>query len=89
MVAEDNDEKYDAMTNALDQADYIVITSNRFYDSLSRIPMRWPMTIAYYDALFDGRLGFELVRTFERYPSIGPIGMPDQILPTRRSAGLC
>jgi uncharacterized membrane protein len=83
MVAEDNDEKYDAMTNALDQADYIVITSNRFYDSLTRIPMRWPMTIAYYNALFDGRLGFKLVKTFEHYPSIESIGIPDQILPTQ------
>lgn len=82
MVAEDNDQKFTAMTNALDQADYIVITSNRFYDSLSRIPMRWPMTMAFYDALFDGRLGFELVKTFESYPRLGPITIPDQILPT-------
>lgn len=82
IIAEDNEQKYGAMTNALDQADYIVITSNRFYDSLTRIPMRWPMTEAYYEALFDGRLGFELVKTFESYPGIGPITLPDQILPT-------
>ena len=81
LVAEDNDQKFAAMTNALDQADYIVITSNRFYDSLSRIPMRWPMTMAYYEALFDGRLGFELIKTFESYPSVGPITIPDQALP--------
>ena len=82
LVAEDNDQKFAAMTNALDQSDYLVITSNRFYDSLSRIPMRWPMTLAYYDALFDGRLGFELVKTFESYPSVGPLTIPDQALPT-------
>jgi uncharacterized membrane protein len=82
LVAEDNDEKRQAMTNALDQADYLVITSNRFYDSLTRIPMRWPMTIAYYDALFDGRLGFDLVKTFESYPELGPFEIPDEILPT-------
>ena len=82
LVAEDNDQKFAAMTNALDQADYLVITSNRFYDSLSRIPMRWPMTMAYFEALFDGRLGFELVKTFESYPSLGPVTIPDQTLPT-------
>ncbi|NDJ75670.1 MAG: hypothetical protein GYB65_05380, partial [Chloroflexi bacterium] len=82
MVWEDVDDKYDAMLLTLDQADYVVITSNRFYDSLSRMPMRWPMTLAYYEALFDGRLGFDLVRTFTSYPSVGPISIPDQILPT-------
>ncbi len=81
MVAEDDAQKYHAMTNALDQADYIVISSNRFYDSLSRIPWRWPMTKAYYDALFDGRLGFELVRTFESVPELGPFRIRDQVLP--------
>ncbi len=82
LVAEDTDQKRAAMLNALDQADYLVITSNRFYDSLSRISMRWPMTMAFYDALFDGRLGFELVKTFESYPSVGPVTIPDQALPT-------
>ena len=81
MVAEDNEQKRSAMLNALDQADYLVITSNRFYDSLSRIPMRWPMTLAYYDALFDGRLGFELVKVFESPPRLGPITIRDQALP--------
>ncbi len=82
MVAEDNEEKYSAMTNALNQADYIVVTSNRFYDSLPRVEMRWPMTEAYYDALFDGRLGFELVRKFESVISVGPFRVPDQVIPS-------
>ncbi len=82
MVAEDNEQKRTAIQNALDQADYIVITSNRFYDSLSRIPWRWPMTMAYYHALFNGNLGFELVQTFESPPQIGPLRFDDQVLPT-------
>jgi uncharacterized membrane protein len=85
MVAEDNDQKFQAMTNALDQADYVILTSNRFYDSLTRMPMRWPMSEVYYAALFDGRLGFELVKTFESYPELGPFEVPDQILPTNRA----
>ena len=81
MVAEDNDQKLQAMSNATDQADYLVITSNRFYDSLSRIPWRFPASLAYYDALFDGSLGFELVKVFESPPSIGPFRIDDQVLP--------
>jgi len=82
MVAEDNAEKRTAMLNALDQADYLVITSNRFYDSLTRVPMRWPMTGAYYDALFGGELGFELVREFESPPRLGPFWLRDQVIPS-------
>ncbi|MCZ7538378.1 MAG: DUF2298 domain-containing protein [Anaerolineae bacterium] len=81
MVAEDNEEKITAMTGALDQADYLVISSNRFYDSLSRIPWRWPMSLAFYEALFDGRLGYELVRQFESAPQLGPFRIRDQVTP--------
>lgn len=84
---EDTDQKFEAMTNALDQADYIVITSNRFYDTLSRIPVRWPMTNAYYDALFDGELGFELVKRFESPPHLGPLEIPDQVIPSDDTPG--
>lgn len=82
MVSEDNQQKRDAMLLALDQADYLVITSNRFYDALTRLPMRWPMTTHFYETLFEGDLGFELVRTFESTPSVGPIAIRDQVLPT-------
>ena len=81
MVAEDNEDKIAAMTTALDQADYLVISSNRFYDSLSRIPWRWPMSLAYYEALFDGRLGFALERQFESAPTLGPFRIRDQVTP--------
>ncbi|MBI5959148.1 MAG: hypothetical protein HY866_10460 [Chloroflexi bacterium] len=83
MVAEDNDQKYQAMTNALDQADYIVITSNRFYDTVTRMPMRWPMTTEFYKALFAGEVGFEHIRTFDSVPTLGPFRIADQILPSR------
>lgn len=81
MVAEDNPSKRDAMLLALDQADYLIITSNRFYDTLTREPMRWPMSARFYDALFGGDMGYELVKTFESYPSVGPVTIPDEILP--------
>ncbi|MBP8975001.1 MAG: hypothetical protein KBH93_14130, partial [Anaerolineae bacterium] len=81
MVAEDTPDKIAAMTTALDQADYLVLSSNRFYDSLSRIPWRWPMSLAYYEALFDGRLGYDLVRQFESAPRLGPFRIRDQVTP--------
>lgn len=77
MAWEDTPEKRARMLHVLDEADYITISSNRFYDSLSRNPQRWPMTIRYYDALFSGELGFRLVGDFTSRPNIGPIEFYD------------
>lgn len=82
LSAEDNELKRDLMQDVLDNADYLTISSNRFYDTLSRIPYRWPMSLAYYDALFDGSLGFEMVLEWTSYPRIGALEWKDQVLPT-------
>jgi YYY domain-containing protein len=92
----DNEAKRERMLQTLDEAEYIAISSNRAYDAMPRLPLRYPMTTAYYQALFacdtkqitecaypaqapmSGDLGFDLVATFESYPSLGPITIPDQ-----------
>jgi hypothetical protein len=78
MVWEDTPRKRARLQYVLEHADYIVISSNRFYGSLPRNPSRWPMTTAYYHALFDGRLGFRLVADFTSHPSLGPFHIDDQ-----------
>lgn len=75
--------KRDVTLEILNQTDYIIIGSNRFYDSFSRIPSRWPMSNAYYDALFSGELGFELEKTFTSYAHLGPFEWPDEVLPSQ------
>jgi uncharacterized membrane protein len=76
--AEDDPGKYANMISWLTQADYLVLSSNRLYASIPRLPMRYPMTSEYYRALFDGRLGFEKVAEFSSYVNIGPFWFPDQ-----------
>nr|WP_290669019.1 DUF2298 domain-containing protein [Ardenticatena sp.] len=76
--AEDTPEKLQQALTWLDEADYIVLSSNRLYDSIPRLPKRYPMTINYYRALFDGRLGFEKVAEFTSYPQLFGIEIPDQ-----------
>jgi YYY domain-containing protein len=78
MVWDDNPAKVDRMATVLAESDYLVISSNRFYDSQSRIPTRWPFTIAYYQALFSGELGMELVQEYELGPQIGNFRISDQ-----------
>jgi len=67
--AEDEPVKYfgrgdePGLLDQLDQADYITLTSNRVYDSTSRLRMRYPALMRYYHYLFNGELGFESRRS--------------------------
>ncbi len=81
IVSGDNEIQRDRLTTILDQTDYIWVNTNRRYDSQSRNPLRWPMTNAYYDALFSGELGFELERVFQETFEFGPFRVSDQHLP--------
>ena len=76
--AGDEPSKLNRALQWLDRTDYIVLSSNRLYESIPRLPLRFPMTIAYYDALFDGSLGFEQVAEFTSYPRFLGLEIPDQ-----------
>ncbi len=82
IVYEDEPAKRDRLLMTLDNSDYIAISSNRFYDTLSRNPARWPMTNLYYQKLFAGELGYDLVATFQQTFQLGPLRISDQYLPT-------
>jgi len=79
----DNDtlEKRAQLLGWLDEVDTIVLSSNRLYGSIPRLPQRFPLTVAYYRALFDGSLGFELAAEFVSFPALGPCQFPDQEAP--------
>ncbi len=68
----------EGMLDQLDRADYITLTSNRVYDSTSRLRMRYPALMRYYHTLFSGELGFRLVAEVTSYPQILGLAIPDQ-----------
>jgi YYY domain-containing protein len=78
---EDTLEKREQLFVWLDEADYIFLASNRLYASIARLPARYPLTTAYYRALFAGELGFELAADFTSRPAVGPFQFPDQECP--------
>ena len=49
----DTPEKREAMLKTLEESNYIVIPSNRAYDAMPRLPLRYPLALKYYQALFD------------------------------------
>lgn len=81
IVHEDDERKRDTIQRVLDGTDYLIIGTNRRYDSNTRNLLRWPMSSAYYDALFSGELGFELVAMFQETFELGPLKVSDQYLP--------
>nr|MBP7688167.1 helix-hairpin-helix domain-containing protein [Thermoflexales bacterium] len=49
----DTPAKRDAMLKVLASSNYLVIPSNRAYDAMPRLPLRYPMTLKYYQTLFN------------------------------------
>lgn len=78
---EDTPEKREKLLAWLDEADVIVMASNRLYASIARLPDRYPLTTTYYRALLKGQLGFHLEADITSYLAIGPFIFPDQEAP--------
>ena len=76
----DNSVKAESILRSLDIGDYLTIASNRFYDTQTRNRLRWPLTSRYYQMLFAGELGYELVAVFEETYELGPWRVSDQHL---------
>jgi YYY domain-containing protein len=61
MYWDDTPEKLERFIRILDQSEYIVITSNRQWGSLARIPERFPMTTTYYRNLLGCPIDQDIV----------------------------
>ena len=57
---DENPKLADELVSHLEKADYIFIPSRRIFANHMRFPEKYPLLNRYYNALFDGRLGFEL-----------------------------
>lgn len=67
---EDTADKYLILKQKLTEADYVVYSSKRIYESVDELPERYPMTNLYYAAMWDGRLGFEVAGEFTSPPQL-------------------
>ncbi|MFL7807655.1 MAG: ArnT family glycosyltransferase [Anaerolineae bacterium] len=71
------EQKLEHIADALQQADFVVLSTPRIYLSVARAPWRYPVAIRYYELLFTGQLGFELAAKFTASPGLGPIEIND------------
>lgn len=69
----DDTEKLEDLLHGLQVSDYIVISSHRLYNSIPRLPERYPLTTRYYELLMAEELGFELVYFAQVYPELANV----------------
>lgn len=72
ITRDDSPEKAERMAAALARTDFLILSSDRQSAVMPRLPERFPMTTAHYDALFSGTACFAPVLTIDRgYPLPG------------------
>ena len=74
---EDTEEKYLILRQKLQEADYVIYSSKRIYESVDELPQRYPMTILYYELMFGERLGFVHAADFTAPPQLFGFTFPD------------
>jgi hypothetical protein len=73
----DDADKLDALLSDVSEADFVIFSSNRLYGVIPRLDDRYPLTAAYYRALFAGDLGFTPVESFTRTPNLFGLALVD------------
>ena len=66
----DTPQKWDQINSALEQADYLIMSSNRLWSSISQVPDKYPLTAKFYQNLFDGKTNFKKTIEINSYPGI-------------------
>ncbi len=69
----DNLNKFEMISTQLENADYLVLVSNRLYATIPRLKDRYPISSLFYEKLFSHKLGYEVVFTTNR--AIGGLGI--------------
>jgi hypothetical protein len=66
----DSWEKLEENLSLIQEAEYVVLSSNRNYGVIPRLPDRYPLSSQYYNLLFNGQLGFEVAYVGTRMPNV-------------------
>jgi hypothetical protein len=78
MYDADDATKLETLVNALRDAEYIVLATQRLSAPIMRQPARYPISSRYYRALFDGQLGFELIAFARNDTALGNLVIVDE-----------
>jgi hypothetical protein len=71
----DSEKKWQEINDKLSSADYYIVSSNRAWASIMRLPERYPTSSEFYNDLFLNKTNFSLVKSFESEPSLKWMGI--------------
>lgn len=71
----DDDTKFEEIDENLKTADYYILSSNRAWGSIIRVPEKYPQMSKFYQDLLAGRSQYQLVAKFSSYPSLKYLGI--------------
>lgn len=70
----DSEEKWDEINANLNKADYYILSSNRAWGSIMRVPGKYPQMSEFYQDLLEGRSQYQLIAKFSSYPNLEYLG---------------
>jgi hypothetical protein len=73
----DDPTKLRKLYDSLSGADYYVLSSPRAWNTIGRLPDRFPLMTRFYRELFAGRLGFVRAEEFTSYPQLFGVELSD------------
>lgn len=73
----DSETKWQEIDEQLEKVDYLIISSNRLWGSITKVPERYPQTSDFYDKLLNNKLSFKKVKEFKEYPTFLGIKIKD------------
>lgn len=71
---EDTPAKWVKINTLLAQGDYLILSSNRGWGSITTAPEKYPLMSKFYQDLFDGKLRYKKIKEFTSYPSLRYLG---------------
>jgi hypothetical protein len=77
MYDPDDAVKLNTLSQNLARADYVILSTQRLYATIPRLPDRYPLSTRYYTKLFDGELGYELIAHARDDPRLGNLVIVD------------
>lgn len=66
----DTSQKWQKINSDLNQIDYLILSSNRLWASIPRVPDLYPISSPFYQDLFSGNKNFTLIKKFTSYPGL-------------------
>lgn len=61
-------EKWEKINQSLEKIDFMIMSSNRLWASIPRVPEKYPQASKFYADLFSGNSNFSLVKKITSYP---------------------